>query len=195
MKYLEIHENFLKKHETTPRKELAKLFNAKFKTHIPYKALAQKCTKIGLVCPNIGCFQKGNISHNKGTKGLMKRNKTSFKKGNKPVNIKKVGTISVRKDKNGRLYMYIKIAEPNKWQMFHVYIWEYKYGKIPKGHCVIFRDKNTSNTSLDNLILISKAELVKLNQKYSTIDKSLKETALQVIRLSSVVNKKTKQGE
>lgn len=195
MKYLEIHNIFLKKHETTPRKELAKLFNAKFKTDITDDALAQKCRKIGLVCPNNGCFQKGSIPKNKGTKGFMRANKTSFKKGNTPPNIKKTGIISRRKDKTGRLYMYMKIAEPNKWQMLHVYIWERKYGKIPKGHCVIFKDKNSLNTRIDNLMLVSRNELARLNQKYSTIDKSLKETALQVIRLSSVVNKKMKKGE
>ena len=32
MKYLKEHEDFLRKHEATPRKELAELFNTKFKT-------------------------------------------------------------------------------------------------------------------------------------------------------------------
>ena len=57
-------------------------------------------------------------------KGLAGANKTSFAKGNVPPSTKKVGTISTRKDKNERPYMHIKVAEPNKWQMLHVYIWE-----------------------------------------------------------------------
>ncbi|MDD5405984.1 MAG: HNH endonuclease signature motif containing protein [Sulfurovaceae bacterium] len=190
MKYLKIHEDFLRRHETTPRKELAKLFNAKFKKDIPHGALAQKCRKLGLVCPNNGCFQKGSIPANKGTKGLMKANKTTFKKGDTPPNVKKVGSIVTRKDKNGYLYMRIKIAEPNIWQGLHAYIWERKYGKIPKDHCVIFKDKNPLNTRLDNLMLVSRVELVRLNQKYSDIDESLKETALQVVKVSNAVNKK-----
>ena len=76
--------------------------------------------------------------------------------------------------------------------MLHVYIWENKYGKIPKGYCVIFKDKNTLNPSLDNLMLVSRAELVRLNQKYAHIDESLKETALQVIKISSEIRKKDK---
>ena len=193
MKYLKIHEDFLRKHETTPRKKLAELFNDKFKTEVSVKNLSQKCRKIGLVCPNNGCFKKGSIPANKGTKGLTGANKTSFGPGNVPANTRKAGSISTRKDKNGNSYMHIKIAEPRKWQMLHVYIWENKYGKIPKGYCVIFKDKNTLNPSLDNLMLVSRAELVRLNQKYAHIDKSLKETALQVIRISSEIRKKDKK--
>lgn len=96
-------------------------------------------------------------------------------------------------DKNGYLYMRIKIAEPNKWQMLHAYIWEHKHGEIPKGHCVIFKDKNTLNTRLDNLMLISRVELVRLNQKYTHIHENLKETALQVIKISNEIRKNTKK--
>lgn len=190
MKYLDIHLNFLKKHETTPRKELTDIFNAKFSTNVTSGALEQKCRKIGLVCPNSGCYKKGNIPLNKGKKGFMKANATSFKRGNIPPNIKKVGSIVKVKDKSGYLYLRIKIAEPNKWQMLHAYIWEQKHGKIPKGHCVIFKDKNTLNLSLDNLMLVSRSELARLNQKYAYIDESLKETALQVIKISKEISKK-----
>ena len=189
MKYLKKHEDFLRKHEATPRKKLTELFNAKFKTQVSNNGLEQKCRKIGLVCPNNGCFKKGNIPANKGKKGLMKANKTSFSFGNRPTNAKKVGSIVTRKDKNGSLYMRIKIEEPNIWQMLHVYIYEHKHGKIPKGYCVIFKDKNTLNTRLDNLMLVSRDELVRLNQKYAYIDEKLKETALQVIKISKVIRK------
>jgi len=193
MKYLKEHEDFLKQHETTPRKELAELFNAKFQTELKHKAIGQKCIKLGLVCPNNGCFIKGNIPFNKGVKGLMKANKTSFTLGNRPMNTKKVGSIVTRKDKNGSLYMHIKVAEPSKWQMLHVYIWEQRHGKVPKGNCVIFKDKNTLNTRLDNLMIVSREELVRLNQKYANVDKSLKETALQVIKISKEIRKRIKK--
>lgn len=191
MKYLKEHEDFLRKHEITPRKELAELFNTKFKAKVSHKALGQKCIKLGLICPNNGCFKKGSIPANKGKKGFMKANKTSFTNGNTPFNTKKVGSIVTRKAKNGSLYMRIKIAEPNKWQMLHVYIYEHKHGKIPKGYCVIFKDKNTLNTRLDNLMLVSRDELARLNQRYAYIDKSLKETALQVVKLTKEIRKRS----
>ena len=147
MKYLKKHEDFLKQYETTPRKELAKLFNAKFKTEVSHKALCQKCRKLGLICPNNGRFQKGNIPANKGKKGFMGANKTSFTVGSRPKNSKKVGCIVSRKDINGSLYMHIKIAEPSKWQMLHVYIYEQKHGKIPK--ISFFAILHASNVELD----------------------------------------------
>lgn len=190
MKYLKEHEDFLIKHKATPRKELTELFNTKFKTEVSIRNISQKCRKLGLTCPNNGRFKKGSVPANKGTKGLTRANKTSFSPGNRPLNSKKVGSIVTRKDKNGSFYMRIKIAEPNKWQMLHLYIYENKLGKIPKGYCVIFKDKNTLNTRLDNLMLVSRYELARLNQKYAYIDKSLKDTALQVIKISKEIRKR-----
>ena len=123
----------------------------------------------------------------------MKANRTSFRPGNKPMQTKKVGSISKREDSKGNVYMHIKIAEPNKWQMLHAYIWEHKHGEIPKGFCVIFKDRNTFNTSLDNLMLVSRSELSRLNKKYSSIDTSLREVALQVVKLQHEVIKKGKR--
>lgn len=189
MKYTEIHIDFLKEHGAMSRKELADLFNAKFGTDQTYDAIKGKCTTLGLKCMSSGHFKKGDIPYNKGTKGFTGANKTSFKQGGIPPNKKQVGSIVKRKDKNGYFYMRIKIAEPNEWKMLHAYIWEHKHGKIPKGYCVIFKDKNTLNMSLDNLMLVSRNELVRLNQKYSDIDKSLKEIALQVIKIQNEVIK------
>ena len=190
MEYSKIHIAFLKKHETTPRKELTALFNTEFGTNQTDKAIKSKCKTLGLRCGRDGCFPKGNVPFNKGTKGLTGANKTSFKRGGTPPNKKGVGSITKRKDKNGYTYQHIKIAEPNQWQMLHVYIWEQKHGKIPEGHCVIFKDKNPDNVSLNNLVLVSRNELARLNQKYSSIDTSLREVALQVIKVQNEVIKK-----
>lgn len=189
MEYKDIHIAFLKEHETMPRKELTTLFNTEFGTNQTDKAIKSKCKTLGLKCGRDGCFSKGSVPFNKGTKGLTSANKTSFKQGVTPPNKKGVGSITKRKDKNGYTYMLIKIAEPNKWQMLHAYIWEHKHGKIPKWYCVIFKDKNTDNVSLANLMLVSRNELARLNQKYSHIDTSLKEVALQVIKIQSTVSK------
>lgn len=190
MKYTEIHIAFLREHGTMSETALNDLFNAAFGTNQTGNVLRQKCVKLGIFsATNTGCFQKGSVPPNKGTKGLTGANKTSFKPGNTPQNIKKVGSISKHKDKNGSTYLCIKIAEPNKWQMLHSYIYEHKHGKIPKAFCVIFKDKNTFNVSLDNLMLVSRNELVRLNQKYPTIDKSLKETALKIIKIQHEVRK------
>lgn len=190
MEYTKTHIAFLKKHGAMPRKELADLFNANFGTNQSDKAIKTRCQLLGLKCASNGRFKKGDTPFNKDTKGFMGANKTSFKPGLVPHNTQEIGKIVKRKDNKGRMYARIKVAEPNVWQMLHVYIWEQRYGKIPKGFCVIFKDKNTENMSLENLMLVSRNELVRLNQKYSAIDKSLKEVALQVIKIQNEVIKK-----
>ena len=190
MEYTKLHTSFLKKHDGMPRKELAALFNAEFGTHQSAKAIKSKCKTMGLKCSSDGRFQKGAASFNKGTKGLTRANKTSFKPGGIPLNKKEVGSITKRTDKNGYTYQWIKIAEPNKWQMYHAYLCEQEHGKIQKGFCVIFKDKDPSNTSFDNLMLVSRNELVRLNQRYSTIEPCLKEVALTVVKIQNEVIKR-----
>ena len=104
----------------------------------------------------LGRFQKNHQPFNKGTKGLMKPNKTSFKKGGIPGNIKEVGFISVRKIK-GTSYKWIKIAD-NIWEMLHRVIWEKHYGIIPAGFVIIFKDGNQMNCEIDNLECITHRE-------------------------------------
>lgn len=192
MRYLKVHEDFLKEHKDLPRKELTRLFNEKFKSNVSQETLKQKCIKLRFLTANKGCFQKGHTPFNKGLKGYTGANKTSFTKGNVPANTKTVGTIVTRKDKKGWVYKYIKIAEPNKWELLHVHIYKQKHGEVPKGYCVIFKDKNRLNLSIDNLMLIKRCELARLNQKYSDIHHSLKETALQLIKINEAIRKNKK---
>lgn len=189
MEYTKTHIAFLRKHGSLPRAEITALFNAKFSTTQKVHCISNMCKKFGFKSLSNGRFQKGSVPFNKGVKGFMGANKTSFKPGLTPHNAKKVGSIVKHIDTNNYTYLRIKIAEPNKWQMLHAYIWEHKHGKIPKGHCVIFKDKDTFNLRSDNLMLVSRNELARLNQKYPTIDKSLKEVALQVIKIQNQVIK------
>ena len=109
-----------------------------------------------------GCFAKGNIPVNKATIGVMKQNKTSFKKGELPHNTKPVGFISLRKHKRGEQYYYIKNSN-NKFVLYHRFLWEEKYGEIPKGFILVFRDKNSLNYEIENLELITRRENLKRN--------------------------------
>ncbi len=190
MKYMQKHLDFIKKHGSLPRVEITALFNAKFGTEQKTQCISNMCKKLGVKSFGDGRFQKGHAPANKGTKGLTGANKTSFKQGHNTHNKKSVGSIRKVRYKNDYAYMVIKIAEPNKWQKLHVYIWECKHGKIPEGFCLIFKDNNTDNVRLDNLMLVSRNELLRLNNKYPTVDPSLKEVALQVVKLQNEVIKK-----
>lgn len=179
---------------TTTRAKISKMVNKKYNLNTNTKAIKNICTKYGFKSlTNSGCFKKGLIPWNKGTVGVCKPNKTSFKKGQAPITQKPVGAISYRWSKReGKHYMYIKLAN-GKWRTLGEYIWESINGKIPKDHCIIFKDKNPKNTSLDNLMLIKRSELVKLNGEFSGVEPELKDSALNIIKLRALSKEKRRE--
>ena len=142
-----------------------------------------------------GRFEKGHIPFNKGKKWSdymseeiqEELRKHLFKKGNKVHNTRPVG--SERIDAKDH-YLYIKVAEPNKWQLKHRYLYEQKYGKIPKGYNLIFADGDKYNFDLDNLVLVSNAELLIMNKKglYKK-NKKLTKTGSLVAKVIDKTNK------
>ena len=115
-----------------------------------------------------GQFEKGQTSWNKGKKmspsQYKKSEPTMFKKGNIPANARAIG--SERVDKNGYILIKIQDGHKNKnWVRKHRYLYEQAYGKVPKGHKVIFADGDNRNFDLDNLILVSDAEELIMNQR------------------------------
>lgn len=86
---------------------------------------------------------------------------TEFKKGQKPKNIKSIGSVSVRTkimpDGKEQKYLFVKVSE-NKWVLLHRLLWEQNYGKIPDGFVVRFKDGDSMNCVLENLELISRKE-------------------------------------
>ena len=110
-------------------------------------------------------FKKGHTPFNRGKKqseymkleAIEQSKATRFKKGHKPHNTKYDGVISLRPDKSGRTYKYIRISE-GVWELYHRSVWERVNGKIPEGHLIAFKDGNSLNTRLDNLEVISMTE-------------------------------------
>lgn len=110
-------------------------------------------------------FKKGHTPFNRGKKqseymsaeAIEKTKATRFQKGHKPHNTKYDGVVSLRADKTGRHYKYIRISE-GVWELYHRSVWERVNGKIPEGHLIAFKDGNSLNTRLDNLEMISMVE-------------------------------------
>jgi len=101
------------------------------------------------------------------TSGVHGSNSTGgqFKPGHACANAVSVGTVTLRKgtkDKNP--YYWIKIGEPNQWEVLHKHIWEKENGKVPDNHVLYFIDGNTLNCKLDNLALMHRKTLVILNR-------------------------------
>ncbi len=144
-------------------KELTLKFNKKYKTNIHYKALARAALRRGIKTGRTGQFKKGRTPWNLGLKGISfpGSEKTQFKKGYKPPQLMPVGTEII----NSRGYAKVKIGNPGKWRLKHHLIWEKHNNKaIPRGHVVIFGDGNKKNLDPNNLILVTKAQLVRMNQ-------------------------------
>ncbi len=154
-------------------KELTKRFNKKFNLNISEASISNRKAKLGIKSGIVGGqFTKGHITHNKGKKwneymskeGQENSKKTTFKKGNIPPNRREIG--SERIDKNGYVEIKVQDGKLNKnWTKKHRYIYEQANGKIPKGHKVIFADGNNRNFDVKNLILVTNAEELIMNQR------------------------------
>ena len=118
--------------------------------------------------PNSTSFKKGNIPWNKGTKGLIKPNKGSWKKGQRGKNWKPVGTKSIRKDKSGTRRRWIKIKEPNIWIEYAKYLWLKSGRKLKKNYCLHHISNNSLDDRIENLILVTRSDHVKLHNRWNT---------------------------
>jgi len=170
------------------RKEIKELFNAQFELKLGLNQITAFIKNRKLNTGLNGQFKPGHVPFNKG-KSIGGWEPTQFKKGNRPANYKPVGTERV----NGDDYVDIKIADPNKWRAKHLLVWEKANGPVPKGHVVIFGDRNRRNFELYNLILLSRKQLVIMN-KNSLIQKDadLTRTGVLVADLHSKIGERKK---
>lgn len=168
--------------------ELKNIFNIQFNLELTKEQIKGFKSNHHVSSGLDGRFKKGDISipWNKGTKGLTKSNKTSFKEGN-IINCKPIGTERID-NKDG--YLYIKTEQPNKWQLKHRVIWEKAYGKIPKGDKLVFKDGNRQNIDLDNLILLTPSEELIMNRnKFFSNTKEITETGVLIAKVMDKTNK------
>ena len=177
-KYTQEHIDYITANITgCPFKELTTIFNKKFGMNLAISAMISLCDRHGLhngrdtkILPNgsiLGVktrFKTGLVPWNKGMKGVNFGGKeTQFKKGNKPANWRPLGSERISKDG----YIEVKIADDmlNKnWKAKHIMIWEEHNGPVPPGHVIIFGDGNKRNFDPENLLLVSRKQLARLNQ-------------------------------
>lgn len=146
--------------------ELADLVSEKFNLNITADQINAFKNRHKLRSGINARFKKGHKSWNKGLKGLdIGGKETRFKKGQKPLNYRPVGSERIC-SKDG--YTLIKVQDegsyPERWKLKHQVIWEEVNGPVPEDHVLLFADQDKRNISLDNLILISRAQLALLNK-------------------------------
>lgn len=170
-------------------KEITKQMNDKFEYNFSEEQVKGMMYRNKLTTGTGGYFKKGSTPWNKGLKGYMGANKTSFKKGTIPPNQVPIGTESITKGG----YIKVKVGEPNKWKLKQRYIYEQHYGEIPKDCNVIFADKNIRNFDINNLVLVSKAEMLILNNnKLIFEDKELTKVGVNIAKVIDKAKKRSK---
>lgn len=183
---------WLEKHKALPISEYTDLFNKNFDRSVDKKNLHALRKRRGWKTGRTGQFEKGHEAWNKGKTGYMGANKTSFKKGQKPHNRKPLGYERVNVDG----FVEVKVAEPNKFKIKGRFEWEKKHGEIPKNHVVFYLDGNSLNCDISNLALLSRSELVRLNQQQKILGIKYKEaTPEQREALFLMAKIKAKIGE
>ena len=169
-------------------KELTLLLNERFQINLKPSQIKTYVQNHGIKSGRTGCFKKGHTPANKGTKGLTGANPGSFKPGNVPPNRKQVGSERIC-SKDGYILKKIKEVDPytgfsTRYKLKHIHMWEQANGPVPEGHVVAFIDGDKTNCRLENLMLISRLELLNLNQLgYKDMPDKLKPSALALAKL------------
>jgi len=145
-------------------------------------AASQRMKLLGLIVPveiieqfkKESRIKKGNCPPNKGRRqtefmsaaGIENTKATRFYKGHAPHNTKSDLCITIRADKRGINYKFIRV-ELGKWIPLHRFNWQQKNGVIPKGLKLIFKDGDTMNCDISNLELLTPGELMKRNSLHN----------------------------
>ena len=170
-------------------KEITKKMNDKFEYNFSEEQVKGMMYRNKLTTGTGGYFKKGSTPWNKGLKGYMGANKTSFKKGTIPLNKVPIGTESITKGG----YIKVKVGEPNKWKLKQRYIYEQHYGEIPNNYNIIFADGNKMNFDIDNLIAVSKSEMLILNNNNLRFeDKELTKVGVNIAKVIDKAKKVSK---
>lgn len=133
-------------------------------------------------------FKKGHTPWSKGKKLGIRGNMTVFQKGHKPLNKKKIGTITVRTDPGNRKYAWIKVSE-NKWEQLHRFVWKSVYGEIPPATNITFRDGNSLNCNIENLEALGHDDLMQRNS-IMNYPEELRQAIWGLTRLTRTLKKK-----
>lgn len=150
-----------------------------------------------------GRFEKGRTPFNKGMprerymspEALEKSKATQFKKGRLPHGTRPIGY--ERRGFDGYIEVKVKMR-PQKsndnFKLKHRIIWEQAYGPIPEGCIVAFKDGDKSNVSLENLMLITRAQNAVMNRfHYRKKEPELAETSVLLADIKSATRKKKEE--
>jgi hypothetical protein len=172
------------------RQYLLEAINRKFGLSLKLKQLTSFVKNHNITCGRTGQYVKGNVPYNTGTKGqgICKPNSGSFLKGHVSGNTKPLGSERIC-SKDG--FILVKVAENNpytgartRFKHKHVVVWEKNNGPVPQGMIVRLIDGDPTNCEPENLLLVTRAEHLRLNQLgLASYPEELKPTVVAIAKL------------
>lgn len=138
-------------------------------------------------------FRKGNQPWNKGKavtaggRSAETRFKPGTLQGKAAILAQPVGTERVTQDGIRQRKITAEGPMHRRWRAVHAILWEETNGPIPRGHVVIFKDKNCQNIVLENLELVTRQELMQRNSIHR-YPEELKTTIRQLGKLKRAIS-------
>lgn len=114
-------------------------------------------------------FHKGMTTWNKGIpyQSGGRSVETQFKVGTPAMNWLPIGSERIRSDGYRERKLTDTGVTYRDFVLIHHIVWEEAGREIPTGHALIFKDGDKANFALDNLELISRAELMRRNSVHN----------------------------
>lgn len=84
----------------------------------------------------------------------------TFRAGERPGNVEPVGTVTIRTrhKRAGEVRAYVKVAEPNVWELRARVVWEQARGPIPPGMVIHHVSRDKLDDRLENLEMVDRGE-------------------------------------
>ncbi|MBZ0165607.1 MAG: HNH endonuclease [Candidatus Omnitrophica bacterium] len=198
-RYTDEQLQFLRdKYVSMSRSSLSKAFNARFGTAKTERQITSTLKNHGIQSGRGGFFVKGHTPWNRGKKGCTAPNSGQFKPGHTPRNKRRLWSERVNRDG----YVEISVPErnphtgaPTRFRPKHVWLWEMEHGPVPKAHALVFKDGNPLNCVIENLLMVTRSELLCLNlHGYNGTRSELKPSVLALAKLDAKAGIRTQPG-
>ena len=134
-------------------------------------------------------FKPGQVPWSKGRTGIRMHPATEFKRGVMPHNHLPVGSVVMATIG----WLKIKLAEPKHWELLHLFEWQRAHGPIPKGMAVRHKDGDRQNCAVENLELVSRAEIMRKNSLH-TMPLQLQDLSRLKGVLTRTINRKEREA-
>lgn len=131
----------------------------------------------------------GFLSYNHLKNGMVgRKNAGWFKDGSKPKNTMPVGTIS-----KWCGHDYVKTEEG--FVKMDRFVYEQNHGKIPKYSMLIHVDRNESNNSDDNMVVMDRSEVARLIRNRLVKDPETNAMTIALCKLEAAIQRKGTDGK